>query len=158
MGRDSLIGALLLLFSGWFYILTGQIRRPPFVPLGPAFYPRLLLGILALLGVCLIAADFWRARQRRGTRVPRPVESRAYPRYGLVIPTFLLFGAYALLLPILGYLATTTLFVAACQWVLGLRRIRQLPTVILVAVGTSALTYLIFDHYLRVLLPRGILF
>ena len=158
MGRDSLVGAFLLLLSGWLYLYTGEIPHPPFIPLGPAFYPRIILGLLGFLSLCLIVADLWKRVERKHSPA-QPGQRRSWlQEYGLVLPAFLLFGAYILFLPILGYLLATFLFVAILQWVLGLRQIKQLPTLFLVAGGASSLTYLIFERYLRILLPRGVLF
>jgi hypothetical protein len=49
------------------------------------------------------------------------------------------------------------LFTAAMQWLLGRRGVRRLPGVAAVAVGTALVTWLVFERYLYVLLPRGTL-
>ena len=38
---------------------------------------------------------------------------------------------------------------------MSLHRAKNLYCVVAIAVGTSAVTYLVFDQYLSVLLPRG---
>ena len=49
-------------------------------------------------------------------------------------------------------------FVAVAQVLLGPHGPRDLPRIALVAIGTATLTYLIFERYLHVFLPRGVLF
>ena len=50
----------------------------------------------------------------------------------------------------------TVLFVAAFQLVLDRpSTLRQWSILAAIAVGTSAVTYAVFNHYLLVLLPRG---
>ena len=50
----------------------------------------------------------------------------------------------------------TVLFVGALQAVLGRpRTARDRAVLVALAVGTAVATYLVFEHYLLVLLPRG---
>jgi hypothetical protein len=65
-------------------------------------------------------------------------------------------AAYVALLPFLGFRIATALFVAGFQLVLERpASVRQWAVLATVAVGTSAVTYLVFEQYLTVLLPRG---
>ena len=69
---------------------------------------------------------------------------------------FVVSGAYVALLPLLGFRIATALFVAAFQAVLERpTTLRQWAMLVAVAVGTAAVTYLVFERYLSVLLPRG---
>jgi hypothetical protein len=66
------------------------------------------------------------------------------------------FGAYVFLLPWLGFRIATFLFVAALQVVLEKLQGRRGWTVVIIAALTTVIvTYLAFDIYLSVLLPRG---
>ncbi len=61
-----------------------------------------------------------------------------------------------LLLPVLGYRVATLLFVGVLQAVLDPPRDRRgWALVAAVALGTSLVTYYVFERYLNVLLPRG---
>ena len=85
--------------------------------------------------------------------VPAPAPTRAY---GLVAISFLTIAIYIGLLPLLGFRISTVLFVFVFQMVLErpgspLTLLRQAA----VAFGTVAVTYLVFNEYLAVLLPRG---
>ena len=65
-------------------------------------------------------------------------------------------GVYVALLPYLGFRIATVLFVAAFQVVLERpTTLRQWAVLAAVAVGTSVVTYVVFERYLTVLLPRG---
>jgi hypothetical protein len=90
---------------------------------------------------------------------PAPAaEATAAPKrdYGLVAAAFAVSGAYVALLPFLGFRIATVLFVAAFQAVLERpTTLRQWAVLAMVAVGTSAVTYVVFERYLTVLLPRG---
>jgi hypothetical protein len=154
VGRDSGIGLGLLAACGLLYWQTGAIPTPPFVPLGPAFYPRIVLVLLAALAVWLILEDLLARAPRPGTAAP-PVSR---PNYRLVVICFLVFGGYVIGLSLLGYLLSTFLFVLGLGWVMGPRAHRELPTLFALAAGSTLATYLIFEKYLHVFLPRGLLF
>jgi hypothetical protein len=155
MRRDSGIGLGLLAVCGVLYWQTGGIPTPPFVPIGPAFYPRIVLALLAALAIWLILEDVVTARRRPG----RKAKPTAPPlNYRLVVICFVVFGAYVVGLSLLGYLLATFLFVLGLGWVMGPREYRELPKLAAVAIGTTLATYLVFEKYLHVFLPRGLLF
>jgi len=132
--------------------LTLGLERNPLVPIGPGFYPRIVLGITALLGAALFVRDLLARR--------RPVAPAAKPaaalNYRLVALTFGAFAAYAVLLPLLGYRLATFIFVLGTTFLLEPPRRSGLWVrgLVLAAITTFA-TYYVFDEYLAVLLPRG---
>jgi putative tricarboxylic transport membrane protein len=153
MGRDGWIGIGLLVFSGWLYSNLGKIPENPFVPIGPSFYPRFLLLLTMLLSLALVAQDLI---ARRGEKIKAKGPSENWLKhYQPTLITFFLFFLYVLLLPKLGYLLSTILFVSSLKWLLGKPAWRQLPRSLLIGIGTSLTTYMIFEKYLHVFLPRG---
>ena len=92
--------------------------------------------------------------------VPRGKMEAARPsvpaNYGAVVLHFVLFGAYAAALPALGFRISTFLYVAVANAVMAPpRRPSHWVRVLLLALGTVVVTYVVFDDYLSVLLPRG---
>lgn len=146
IGRDGLAGLVGLAGSLVLLAASRGLPQPALVPIGPGYYPRILLTVTALLSAGLLVADLWRRRR------PAPA---APVRYRLVILAFLVFAAYVWLLPALGYRLATFLFVGALQAALEPPRGRRWALVLLVALATSAVTYYVFEGYLSVLLPRG---
>jgi putative tricarboxylic transport membrane protein len=153
LGRDGVAGLVCLAISLVCLYFSFGLPQLPLVPVGPGFYPRIVLVFMAVLSVVLIAQDvITRRAPARGAERP----SSAGGGYRLVALTFAVFGAYAAALPLLGYRIATALFVAAMQAALDRPRdARGWAVLALIAVGTSAATYLVFDTYLTVLLPRG---
>ena len=140
-GLVCLAGSLLLLWA------SRDITQPALVPIGPAFYPRIVLGVTAALSAAVLATDLWR---RRATAAPAPVS------YRLVLLTFVIFTLYVFVLPLLGYRVSTLLFVGTLQATLDPpRRARDWLMVGVVAVVSTVATYFVFERYLNVLLPRG---
>jgi FtsH-binding integral membrane protein len=154
MRQDLGIGLGLLIACGVLYWQAGSIPTPPFVPFGPAFYPRVILILLAGLSVWLVLE----AVAGRRTPARAMAASGPAPNYRLVVLSFAVFFAYVLGLSTLGYVASTTLFVLALSWVLGPRNPRDLPKLLALALGTAAVTFVVFEKYLYVFLPRGVLF
>jgi hypothetical protein len=161
LGRDGIAGLVCLAVSLGLLVLTRGLPPAIMVTIGPAFYPRVVLSAMAALSAILIAMDLLAWHRRRTAPALAPVaaapEAPAFhPNYGLVLATFVIFGLYVMLLPGLGFRAGTVLFVAALQVTLEWPRTwRRWAVVALVAVGTAAICFLVFEDYLSVLLPRG---
>jgi hypothetical protein len=150
---DALIGGLVVGLSAVLFWQTGRIASPPFIPIGPGFYPRIVLLVLGLLGLALVVEALLATPPVRVA----PLTPTAPSRRWLVALCFALFGAYTAALPWLGYRLSTALFVAATQWSLGPRSFRAVPGSLAVGVATALSTYAVFQLYLHVLLPRGTL-
>jgi putative tricarboxylic transport membrane protein len=154
MGRDTGIGIGLLVLAGLLYWQAGKVPVPPFVPIGPAFYPRAILVLLASLSLWLILEALIRGGSARpATRAEGPTPNRR-----LVLLCFAIFAGYIAGLSLLGYLLSTGLFVLALSWAMGPRSARELPKLLALAIGTTLATYMIFEKYLHVFLPQGRLF
>ncbi len=155
MTRDAGIGIGLLGFCGFLYWQAGLVATPPFVPIGPSFYPRVILVLLAGLAVWLIGEDVFK-RRTASKEIKKP--AGAPPDYRRVVLAFLLFLGYVVGLSVIGYLAATFLFVLGLSWAIGPRQFREMPKLLAIAAGTTIATYLVFEKYLYVFLPRGLFF
>lgn len=152
IGRDGIAGLAVAAASLALFWLTLGLQGNPLVPIGPGFYPRLVLGLTAGLGFWLAATDLWARRRMR----PAPAPAAAKLNYGLVAAAFGVFFAYTLALPTLGFRIATFAFVAALNALLDPpRRPAQWARVVLLALGATLGAWLVFEHYLTVLLPRG---
>jgi putative tricarboxylic transport membrane protein len=117
------------------------------VPIGPGFYPRIVLGLTALLSLWLLISDFYSKKQ------PREKEKL---NYNLVALMFAAFGLYCAALPFLGFRVSTALYVAASSALLEPPKgMKGWLRVLVLALLTSFLTHFVFENYLSVLLPRG---
>ena len=142
-GGLAVLAASLLLFWG-----TLGLKDNPLVPIGPGFYPRIVLGLTAVLSLWLLIADVIAKKP--------PALPRERLNYRLVALTFAVFGLYVGALPYLGFRIATGLYVAATSALLAPpRSAKSWAGVFVLAVLTSFLTHLVFEHYLLVLLPRG---
>lgn len=146
--RDGIGGLVCLAGSLFLLWASRDIPQPALVPIGPAFYPRIVLSVTAVLSAAVLAGDLW--RRRAAAAAPARVN------YRLVLLTFLIFTVYVFVLPQLGYRLSTLLFVGTLQATLDPpRSARDWAIIGAVAAISMLATYYVFERYLNVLLPRG---
>ena len=151
MSRDGVAGLAVLAASLALFALTLDLKDSPMVPVGPGFYPRIVLGLTAALALGLIVAD-WLGRRGRA-----PVATaKAKFNYLLVALSFGVFALYAAALPWLGFRIATFFFVGGANALLDPPRgatgwLRAL----ILALATTLVAWLVFERGLSVLLPRG---
>lgn len=147
IGRDGIAGLAVAAASLVLFWITLGLERNPLVPIGPAFYPRIVLGATAALALALVLTDVLR-------KAPR---ARGAPaNYRLVAISFGVFALYVVALPLAGFRLATFAFAAALNLVLEPPRtaLHWVRALVFGAI-TAAATYYAFEHYLDVLLPRG---
>ena len=156
LSRDGVGGLVTLAGSLVLFAMTLDLKDNPLVPIGPGFYPRIVLGLSAALGFALFLTDFLEQR-KRGPQVAKPAAAPG-PRlnYALVAMTFAVFGLYVVALPYAGFRIATFAYVAATNALLAPPKGTQdWVRVVVLALATALLTHLLFERYLSVLLPRG---
>lgn len=147
LSKDGWTGLVVLAASLALLGLTLGLRENPLVPIGPGFYPRIVLGLTAALAVALVIFDL--AKQGRAS-------AAGEANHALVLVVFVIVGLYVGLLPFLGFRLSTLLFVPALQVALEFPKDRKgWITVAMTAVATTVVAYFLFERYLQVLLPRG---
>lgn len=148
LSRDGWAGLAVLAASLVLFWLTLGLKGNPMVPIGPGFYPRIVLGVTAVLALLLVVTD-WRAASRAAP-------AAAKRNYRLVALMFLVFGAYSGALPYLGFRVATFAYIAASNALLDPPRgARGWARVGLIALIATIVVYYVFERYLLVLLPRG---
>ncbi|MGE5522453.1 MAG: tripartite tricarboxylate transporter TctB family protein [Rhodospirillaceae bacterium] len=138
-GVLTVLGAAIAAVS-WSYGF-GTLARP-----GPGLYPFFIGVITTVLGAVALACDL-REPARRAARLD-PV---ARKRLALMSAIFVF---WILALPVLGYVLVTLAAVYAFAKTLELEG-QGKPLAI--AAGTALFIYLLFDHWLYIDLPRGML-
>ena len=147
LSKDGWGGLAVLAASLFLFALTLGLKENPLVPIGPGFYPRIVLGVTVAFAFALVVADLWGPGKRSHAEKLN---------YLLVVEMFALFGLYCGALPYLGFRICTFLYVAASNALLDVPRGWKGATrVLAVALITTVIVYYAFERYLTVLLPRG---
>ena len=112
---------------------------------GPAFYPRILSGLLAFLGILLV----FFASQKGD-----PFEQAGIDNRSLYVGVLSLVS-YVFLMPLAGFVVTSTAYLAfSFHFYTGKTRSRLMRHVFL-GLGISVSVFIIFEYLLRVTLPHG---
>ena len=141
-------GLAVLAASLFLFALTLGLKDNPLVPIGPGYYPRIVLAVTAVFALALIGVDL---------AVPsRPARAVEKLNYVLVLEMFAVFGLYVGALPYVGFRISTFSYVAATNALLDVpRTAKGWARVLLIALITTVAVYYVFERYLTVLLPRG---
>ncbi len=154
---DRLIGLVLLVISGLFYLETYSFKRAPFAQfeqMGSEFFPRGILIGLAIFSLILLVKG-------QGSLLPswRLGSVRAlFTRYREVLLTLLLFPVYALAINLVGFLYATVVYLIVMQLMLKPRWGRGLVYTVAGSVAFAWGLVTLFEGYLNVVLPSGTLF
>ena len=147
LSRDGWAGLAVLAASLFLFGLTLGLKPSPLVPIGPGFYPRIVLGLTAVLAAALVALDLFRKK----TSVPL-----GKANYRAVVLHFAVFGIYVVALPWLGFRIGTFAYLAAANALLDPpTNPRGWLRVVALALVATVIIYYAFEYYLSVLMPRG---
>ena len=147
LSREGWAGLVALATSLFLFWLTLDLKGNPLVPIGPGFYPRIVLGLSAGLAALLLIFDLTRKES---------IRPEGSANYGMVLLVFVVVGIYIVLIPYLGFRISTFLFVAALQSLLEPPKgLKGWVIVLATALITTLATHVLFERYLSVLLPRG---
>jgi putative tricarboxylic transport membrane protein len=165
LSRDAVIAIVLLMVCGILFWSTFSIRVPDYGQLKPSTWPRVVLGVLALLSVIYLVQSLRRGPAPEGependgdgaARAPGLLGWIRYWRNPFWC--FGLFFAYLVTLPVLGSLIGGVLFVFTLMGVLGgwgAKNLAQHAALALISVGGM---WSIFTYGLGVFLPTGEMF
>jgi len=149
VSRDGIAGLAVLAASLVLFALTLDLKGNPMVPVGPGFYPRIVLAMTALLSLGLVLSDVLSRKKGQA----RPEQKLNYP---LVALNFGVFALYVAALPGLGFRVATFAYVVVANALLARPRgAKGWAGAVVLGLATTFATWLIFERELSVLLPRG---
>jgi hypothetical protein len=155
LSRDGIGGLVVFAGSLVLIAMTLGLKDSPLVPIGPGFYPRIVLGLSAVLGFAMFVND-WLDQRKVAAPVAAPPREGPPLNYRLVAIMFGVFALYAVSLPFIGFRIATFAYVAATNALLSPpTEPKHWARVLILALVTAFLTHLLFERYLSVLLPRG---
>lgn len=143
---DEIGSVLLLLLAAGVFVVTGDFPQGP-GETGPAYYPRMIAVLIALFALLQLGRSLAKGRVR-SHEISRAVAMRVTVPFVLVV-------AYVLLMPWLGFLASTTLFLVVAMRYSGVESLLRSGGV---AIGFTLLLYYAFVVFLRIPLPESPLY
>lgn len=156
MNRDAWVAIVLLVFAGFMFWASFDIRSPDYGVLAPSVWPRIILAAFAFLSLVYLIQSLRNGPEILDNEDSRPKTLSGYISYWR--NPFICFGLFALylaLLPLLGMLLAGIVFVFTLLGALGGWSPRQLAVHAAVAVIAVGGMWSLFTFGLNVLLPTG---
>ena len=154
--KDLILGVVMLAFSGFYLFFAQQIKTRPKLTPGYAsakIMPTLLGVLLAILSVFCIVQGI------RKMKAADEAQAKKLDRGDLmaVVFTFAVIIGYILVMPILGFILSTVIYLFLQMLILAPAEKRNYLLFAIVAVVFTALVFVAFRIGLQQLLPRGII-
>ncbi|MCM3571382.1 tripartite tricarboxylate transporter TctB family protein [Neobacillus mesonae] len=150
---DIYSGIFLLLLGIGMYLTTFSFKELTSSKIGPAFMPQIISIFICIVSVFIIVNGFKRLKFLNESKEEQ-VEKPAY--FPVVLSLVLMIG-YLILMPSLGFLMTTTLYLFFQMYLLANKSTRKIPVLIIISIVSSVVIYYIFHSLFYVMLPSGIL-
>lgn len=152
---NTIVSIFLILFSvAAFVLVPYQIEKPKLfmgrslTNLEPSLFPRVSIIALFVLSVWYLTHSFQLKEENCFKELNRSSSVR-------VLVTYIVFALYAVLLELLGFIASSALMVCFLMYYYGNRNLIIFLTVF---ISAPLAIYYIFTRILKVSLPEGILF
>ncbi|KYZ75961.1 hypothetical protein AXX12_05845 [Anaerosporomusa subterranea] len=143
MRKLDIISAVILIALAAYVIVTAGSFPQGAGTLGPGFFPTLIAGLLAAFaGWQLITALLKKKSEDAPSR----------PRKSL-LEIFAVTGVYMVILPLVGFLISTPLFLIACGAVISEDIKQGWKAIVISGVATTGVLYTVFSVLLNVPLP-----
>ena len=154
MLKGELIFSLLIFLGSLFlYWVTGSFEKGTVLQggqMGPSFWPRFILGAIILLSGIVSAGMIRRIAKEKAWGESLMTFDRGKVRFFAAIG---LSVAYLVLLPVLGFIAITPVFMIAFMLLLGEK---SKGWILGVAVAMTGIIVILFTKAMYVPLPRGV--
>jgi len=151
--KDRALALAMVLIVAVMWVESGDISPPTsWQPYGSALFPRILLVMIGLLSLLILVRSFLvKVPERPGAKqlITEWFQSRR-----TILALFLLFGLYAALLPMVGYIAATIGFlVASLALLMGINTRRKWMINLSLSCTLAIVIFVVFRYGLNVWLP-----
>jgi biotin transporter BioY len=158
--RKEVAGNLVVvLFGAVFLFYTTRYPLDTWESPGPAVFPLILGVILTILGAGQLVRALWKSRRRehhdRRGNEPGLGSLLRNSGEGKAFRMIILFILYLLMMQWIGFFSSTFLFAVLSS---RLTEAKDWGRPVALSVGTTLFCYLLFEVWLKLSFPRGILF
>ncbi len=154
---DITAGAVLLIGSISLYLYAGTfpVRKGVSPVLSAGFYPRLLAFILGGLSILLIITSVVKKTAEAAEKKPFWQSKESFRLFVLTLGALVL---YPFMLTFFGFAVTGFAFILLLVSSLSEKESRRPLVIVSVSAGITVLTVLVFQVFLRIPFPTGIIF
>lgn len=159
--RDVQAGIFLLFVSVIMFSATLSFKKLTTSLVGPAFMPQVIAGLIALMSIAIIVQGVKSVKASRAEKSSTDAVVEEKPKeevtYRPVILTFILMAVYVAVMPFVGFLITTAVYMFIQMMILSDKPERKWLLFVVVSVVASATIYYVFRNVFYVMLPSGLL-
>ena len=154
-------GIFLLLVSVVMFAATLSFKQLTTSQVGPAFMPQIIAALIGLMSIAIIIEGY--RKMKSGTEGGLEEEGEEEPgnakevSYRPVIQSFVLMAIYVAVMPIVGFLITTMLYMFLQMMILSSKPERRWLLFTVVSVVASSVIYYVFRNVFYIMLPSGLL-
>lgn len=151
--KDRALALVLLLIVAVLWMESGSIAPPTsWQPYGSALFPRILLVVIGGLSLMILVRSLLvKVPERAGAK---QLLTDWFKSRRTIVALFLLFGLYAALLPLVGYIAATIGFlVASLALLMGINTRRKWTINLTLSFTLTLVIFVVFRYGLNVWLP-----
>ena len=159
---DMISSLVLIAVTIILFVATFSFRQMTVSNVGPDFLPRIVAITLFILSISLLIKATLEWRKERNIQTAEKIEGAPQKEnnmkiYQLVIISLILMVFYLIVMPFLGFLIATTIYLSIQIYLMAPADKRSLVKIGLVSVLSSALIYFVFRNVFYLMLPSGIL-
>ena len=150
--KDLISSIIIIIISIFSLIFSFQVKESAISAVSGRLVPQIFSVILFLLGFILLVKSLFKIKGDN-----EKVEVKEYTgNIKKVLATLLSLALYAFLMPVLGFIISTTLYLIAQMIILGDKKDIKIIKVIIISVISSVVINIIFVKGFLVMLPSGI--
>lgn len=143
MRKFDIISAVIFITLAGYVIKTAGSFPQSTTTLGPGFFPTLIAGLLAVFAAWQLVTSLLKKKS----------EDTPAPPKNSLLAIFAVTGVYMAILPLVGFLVSTPLFLIAGGLVISEDPKRKWKPVVLSSMVTTGVLYTVFSVLLHVPLP-----
>lgn len=154
-------GIFLLLVSVVMFVATLSFKQLTTSQVGPAFMPQIISALIGLMSIAIIIEGYRKVKS--GTKGDPDEEGEEVQgnakeiSYRPVIQSFVLMAIYVAVMPVVGFLITTMLYMFLQMMILSSKPERRWLLFAIVSVVASSVIYYVFRNVFYIMLPSGLL-
>lgn len=158
--QNIVIGGIIIAFSGAMLFASTSIRVDKFSssPVdNAAFLPRLIFGILIVIGIVLIVMGAQDMKKNKAKVLEGEALEKASVETLRSLGALLLLAAYILCFKPVGFIISSIVFLIGMMFYMTKKEDRKPILFIVISVAMTLIVYFCFKQFLYIYLPAGIL-
>jgi len=137
------------------FVTTYSFEALTTTRIGPDFMPKIISVFMAVFSILIVFSGFKRLKESKKEEIM--IENSDKVNYIPVLITLGLMIGYIVLMPIIGFLIMTALYIFCQIMVLCHKSNRKIWLFLLISIVSSVVIYYVFRSVFYVMLPNGII-